>query len=299
MEDFVRFNRAKFIKDAEQLIYKHFPGVTIDHRKQYGNTITLIPKKDETSRCCPIAMKQHSKNNVYFCIDFFTKQINVKCFKPECRGIYSLNDETDLSEIVKENKSKRKANFRSLPDVPDKIRKIELNTISIPPDECFEMYTNLGFVYTKAKLFEKRPVFSGWTNFQKDDNEHFDCSKYNVAILTGEKSGIFVLDVDISDNGLDWFTKFCCANDYNPVAHTLTCRTPSGGLHLYYKFDKSILTNSVRMKTKDGTPVGLDIRSTDGCVIAPPSSYKNGSYAFVNVRPPQVCPDFITTLFTS
>ena len=58
------------------------------------------------------------------------------------------------------------------------------------------------------------------------------------------------------------------------------------------------IPNSVRLRKRDGTLVGIDIRSTGGCVIAPPSSYEKGSYKFICVKSPQKCPDFLLSLFT-
>ena len=119
----------------------------------------------------------------------------------------------------------------------------------------------------------------------------------DVAIVTGELSGIFVLDIDVKDGGLEWFQRFASQNRYNYTNSTLACLTPSGGVHLYFKYDEKIGGNRVRMKDGDGIEIGLDIRSNDGCVIAPPSKYKNGSYSFFCLKPPQICPTFILDLF--
>ena len=71
MEEFVKFNKKQFIADSKALILKHYPGIQFESEKIYKQTVTIIPKKDESTRCCPIAMRQHSKNNVYFTINFF------------------------------------------------------------------------------------------------------------------------------------------------------------------------------------------------------------------------------------
>jgi hypothetical protein len=54
------------------------------------------------------------------------------------------------------------------------------------------------------------------------------------------------------------------------------------------------------MKTVDGKPIGIDIRSNGGCVIAPPSKYMIEDtireYKFICMRRPQECPSFIYDL---
>tara|TARA_B100002051_G_scaffold276444_1_gene324582 strand:- start:2827 stop:3711 length:885 start_codon:yes stop_codon:yes gene_type:complete len=294
MEEFVKFNKKQFIADSKALILKHYPGIQFESEKPYKNTITIIPKKDESTRCCPIAMRQHSKNNVYFTINYFSKRVCVKCFNPTCDPPYNLTEESDLRTIVKEAK-KRKI-MGTLPDVPDQIVEVQVLPLQLSDEDCFDMYTALNFVYVKAKKTDKRPIFSGWTESTLEDNEIFELSKYNIAIATGLKSNIIVVDVDVKDEGVDYFKKLCTANNFNYGNYTLCAQTPSGGLHLYFTYED--IPNSVRLRKRDGTLVGIDIRSTGGCVIAPPSSYEKGSYKFVCVKEPQKCPEFLLSLFT-
>ena len=298
----IMMKRSDFIKEAEQLIQKHFPGIVIEQRRQYKQISTLIPQKSDISRCCPIAMRQHTKNNVYFCIDFMIKRVGVKCFKPECTGSFYLEEESNFENMTKaitKPSKKRKTGVRYLPTIADSLVNVQIITRDLPGDECLELYDNFLFVYVKAKKEDKRPVFSGWTKTSLEQVEHFDFDKYNLAVLTGEKSGIFVLDIDVKDNGLKWFHNFSIENNFNYTNYTLCVKTPSGGLHLYFKYDSNISFNSVRMKDSSENPIGLDIRSTDGCVIAPPSKYSTGSYKFVNLISPQKCPEFLLSLFVS
>jgi hypothetical protein len=61
---------------------------------------------------------------------------------------------------------------------------------------------------------------------------------------------------------------------------TLTVRTPSGGLHLYFRTDEA-LRNSV-----DKVAKGVDTRGERGYVLAPPSR----GYSFMNDMPLAVLP---------
>jgi len=200
-----------------------------------------------------------------------------------------------LDITVTSAKKKTKVDQKILPDVAMDVVHIAHQPIQMSNDDLFELYTVNRFVLVKARMLEKRPVFSGWTKSTFEDNDKIDS---NVAVVCGEKSGIFVLDVDTKDDGFDWFRGFCSANSYSYTTSTMCVQTPSGGLHLYFKYTESINYNSVRMKTESGREVGLDIRSNEGCVIAPPSSYPAGSYTFLCILSPRPCPDFLLTLLS-
>ena len=99
-------------------------------------------------------------------------------------------------------------------------------------------------------------------------------SRRNLAICTGENSGVTVLDLDCkeNENGVQIFENFCKENGIE--IRTLKVRTPSGGMHLFFRYEP-------RLKNKVRTRTGIDIRNDGGYVIAPPSRHKNGGcYAF-------------------
>jgi hypothetical protein len=127
-------------------------------------------------------------------------------------------------------------------------------------------------------------------------NENINFKYNNLAILCGPESGIFVVDVDVNDNGLLYFQQLCTKHKYRYDISTTCVLTPSGGIHLYFKYNTHFSGNSVRMRSTDDKPIGIDIRSTGGCVIAPPSSYPNGKYQFLCMKRPQECPDFMYDL---
>ena len=299
-------NFRENIKLAKETIVHNFPGITIEREYQSGNSVTLVPKKDEIGRTCPISNRQHSSNSIYFTVEKFTGMVFVKCFKPECEGRKELNlDEKLLKKITPilsiSDKKKRKVtvNSKALPELDDVlISSFEHTPITLDESSCFDLYQSLNFVHVKARKQEKRPVFSGWTKNTFDENSKIKISENNVAIVTGKVSGIFVLDIDIKDGGLDWFQRFASQHKYNYTNSTLACLTPSGGVHLYFQYEDKIGGNRVRMKNREGVEIGLDIRSNDGCVIAPPSHYTNGTYSFICLKSPQTCPDFISELFT-
>lgn len=83
---------------------------------------------------------------------------------------------------------------------------------------------------------------------------------YNVAIATGEKSNLTVIDID-GPEGHDSATKL--------ELPTFTVLTPTGGAHIYYQYEAGI-RNRVKFAP------GLDIRTEGGYVVAAPSIHPEG-----------------------
>ena len=107
----------------------------------------------------------------------------------------------------------------------------------------------------------------------------------NVAIATGHgnRDNICVIDIDTPSHsgktkadGFKSIKKWVEKNGEFP--ETLTCSTPTGGIHLYYRVPAAI-----KIKRKIGVLAGVDIIGDKGCVIAPPSSYGKGSYVWKNL----------------
>ena len=84
------------------------------------------------------------------------------------------------------------------------------------------------------------------------------------AIVTGETSGITVVDVD--KPAMEWFRNFECHHNLSP---TTTVETPGGGLHLYYKYDARIKQTQGLW----GNDVAVDTRNNGGVIMAPGSPY--------------------------
>jgi len=78
----------------------------------------------------------------------------------------------------------------------------------------------------------------------------------NIGIITGEASGITVLDCDDTSVGLhELFSQY--------GETPLVVQTPSGGYHLYYRHQQEHCGQHIAP--------GIDIRGTGGFVVAPPS----------------------------
>ena len=94
--------------------------------------------------------------------------------------------------------------------------------------------------------------FSDEKNLINDTN-NINLEKNNIGFVTGKISNIFVLDIDLKDDGLKEWNKYIKQHG-EPL--TVTVKTPSGGLHYYFKFkettvsDNYLISNYLTTKTK-------------------------------------------------
>lgn len=98
----------------------------------------------------------------------------------------------------------------------------------------------------------------------------------NIGILTGEASGVFVVDVDPENGGDITWEQLCAQHDDEPIPPTLITQTGSGGRHYYFRYPGWHVGNSKPW----GREAGIDIRGDGGQVVAPPSISGKGSYSF-------------------
>jgi hypothetical protein len=89
----------------------------------------------------------------------------------------------------------------------------------------------------------------------------------NLGIVTGEVSGIFVVDIDPDHAGDTTFEKLAEAHSADPIRRTLIVQTGSGGRHYYFRHPGFRVPNSKPW----GKASGIDIRGDGGMVVAPPS----------------------------
>lgn len=96
----------------------------------------------------------------------------------------------------------------------------------------------------------------------------------NIGVVTGERSGVFVLDVDCK--AVDGLTKLAELQDaHGQLPSTWETRTPSGGLHFWFAYP-----NDRSVGNRAGFALGLDIRGTGGFVVVPPSRTAAGLYSW-------------------
>lgn len=90
-----------------------------------------------------------------------------------------------------------------------------------------------------------------------------------VGIPTGERTGVFVLDIDMKAdaNGYLWLDEM--EGRYGDLPITAQASTPSGGRHIYFKYVKGT-------RNRGALGAGVDIRSEGGYVLAPGSVMATG-----------------------
>lgn len=115
--------------------------------------------------------------------------------------------------------------------------------------------------------------------------------KASVGMATGEASGLWVLDVDLPD-GPGTLDKL--EQEHGALPPTLTQETGGGGFQFFFRWDEN--GNRIGNSTKK-IGKGLDIRSTGGYVILPPSFHPSGNqYKWLNTDPPAQAPEWLIEL---
>lgn len=110
---------------------------------------------------------------------------------------------------------------------------------------------------------DKRPLLTSWKKYQREKAAEPDVEAWwtkwpsaNIGVVTGEISGISVIDIDVHKGG-----------DAKPFPKTYCVRTGNGGIQLYYKYLPGL---TVSASAYPDHPY-VDVRSDGGFVVAPPS----------------------------
>lgn len=139
-------------------------------------------------------------------------------------------------------------------------------------------YANRGWAVFPLVPGTKRPLtqngFKGASSALEDVQAYWTANPHaNVAIATGEASGLVIVDVDRKHGGLDTLRQL--EEAYGPLG-TYKVRTGSGGLHFYFRHP------GVPIRNKAGLFPGVDIRGDGGYVVAPPSElFESGAYQYL------------------
>lgn len=103
-----------------------------------------------------------------------------------------------------------------------------------------------------------------------------DSELSNIGIVTGEVSGITVIDIDIGEG------KFGAESWAEAIADhgepdTLMAQTGSGGMHVLFQYNSALKTSSNTLGK------GVDVRNDGGYIVAAPSRHRSGGlYEWLN-----------------
>jgi hypothetical protein len=98
----------------------------------------------------------------------------------------------------------------------------------------------------------------------------------NIGVVTGEISGITVIDIDVGEGkfGADSWAE-AIKDHGEPV--TLMSETGSGGMHVIFSYNSALKTASNVLGK------GIDSRNDGGYIVAPPSRHRSGgTYKWLN-----------------
>jgi putative DNA primase/helicase len=112
--------------------------------------------------------------------------------------------------------------------------------------------------------------------------------KSNWAIATGKASNVIVIDIDVKGNakGFESFKKMTEGKPEMPKTYTV--KTPSSGLHFYFKYRPDI-----KSKINIGMFGGVDIKTDGGYVLIPKSTIHDTAYKVVEDTEIQPMPDWL------
>ena len=94
----------------------------------------------------------------------------------------------------------------------------------------------------------------------------------NIGILTGQVSGLLVLDVDLRSGGFESLENL--EREHGRFLSSMEALTDGGGVHKYFSLPRGVLMPS-RQLDPDRYP-GIDIKAEGAYVVAPPSTHVSG-----------------------
>lgn len=123
----------------------------------------------------------------------------------------------------------------------------------------------LGMGFSVIPVATNKIPLTSWEPYQKrrpteEKIKEWFISNHNIAIITGELSNLTVIDIDPRNGG---------TNDFLKDIKTPYSKTGGGGYHYYFKYLKE-------SNCRTGIRPGVDIRSSGGYVLAPPSLHSSG-----------------------
>ena len=150
----------------------------------------------------------------------------------------------------------------------------------------------LGFEVFPCKAKDKTPATkNGFKNATSDpaEIERMFKGRKNLAIATGLRSGVWVLDLDGSE-GIEAFAEL--EQELGPLPATVTAKTGGGGLHYFFACDGAEIQSRSKLADKP-----IDVRANGAYAVVPPSSHASGNSYEWQVSPhdhkPAKAPDWL------
>jgi hypothetical protein len=143
--------------------------------------------------------------------------------------------------------------------------------------------------YITLQHDSKIPDTNHWNYVDKDGATAHLAAGGNLALATGERSGLFVLDVDVKNGAGGQETLDRVQEIYGLLPPTRMISTPSGGAHFYFSYPPAWKHTTSAGKIGKG----IDTRCNGGYVVMPPSRIGGGVYEVVVDTTPWPLPEWI------
>jgi len=148
------------------------------------------------------------------------------------------------------------------------------------------VYQRHGWSVIPLRPKDKRPAIR-WQEYQCRRAEPVQIRKWlqqwpnaNIAIVTGEISGILVLDIDPKHGGDESLRGLESVHD--PLRRTVEAASGGGGRHVYFAHPGGFIGNKVAVWP------GIDLRGDGGYIVAPPSLHPSGrQYTWIPDHEPE------------
>ena len=139
--------------------------------------------------------------------------------------------------------------------------------------------SEINHIDTIDKLEQQGEYF----DYKNKNNEAKKGKITGASLLTGEKSGVMVLDLDRNHgtgevDGVVNYKKLVDSlnlseEDKKKAFNTFTVKTPNGGLHLYFNWKEGL-------KSDSNNKLSIDLKTTGGLIVAPGSirKMKDGTF---------------------
>lgn len=131
-----------------------------------------------------------------------------------------------------------------------------------------------GFKLVPAPYKSKNPVVKDWLNkWIRSEEELLEILKNNTNsnfVIIPHDNWI-VFDIDPRNGGLESFEQL-----RDNFAPTFKVKTGGGGFHYYYLLPKGFHKSLAKDLSKAGY-AGIDIKTSNGCLVAPTSTHPNGN----------------------
>lgn len=149
---------------------------------------------------------------------------------------------------------------------------------SVSPGAAAYACSRFGWRVFPLRTDTGTPAFAEWPDRATCDRAQIqewwtgEYARNGVGIATGPESGLWVLDIDVKDaDGFKSLRDLAATHHSGtePFTSTMVVRTPSGGAHVYFRWDEaSASEGGIRNSAKALAP-GLDVRGIRGYVRAP------------------------------